>query len=181
MKIAKLTTLGAALLTLGLAANSLQAASLGAWGPAKGDWDFSLGGGGTSNKDFSSNGGAFNATVGYFLSDALELAVRQSFNFTVANAGDAYGGQTMVALDYHFNLNERWRPFVGVNAGGMYGDFVHDSWAAGLEAGIKYYALQKTYIFGTFGWAWNFDSGSGITNKFKDGSFIYSAGVGFNF
>lgn len=181
MKTSKMMTLGATLLTLTLAGSAVQAASLGAWGPAKGDWDFNLGGGGTSNKDFSANGGAFNATVGYFLSDALELAVRQSVNFAVADSGDAFGGQTMLALDYHFSMGERWRPFVGVNAGGMYGDFVRDSWAAGLEAGIKYYALQKTYIFGSFGWAWNFDTGGGISNNFSDGAFIYTAGVGFNF
>jgi hypothetical protein len=174
----KTATIGAALL---LAGSALQAASLGAWGPAKGDWDFTLGGGGASDKNFNINNGAFNATVGYFITDALEVAVRQSILFSVLDdAADGFGGQTMLAVDYHFALGERWRPFVGASIGGIYGNQdTPDSGAAGLEVGVKYYALQKTYVFGTFGWAWNFNNDQG--GDFEDGSFVYTAGVGFNF
>lgn len=159
-----------------------QAAGLGDWGPVKGDWEFTLGGNGTSNKDFATNTGGFNATVGYFLSDAFELALRQSINFTVGDdVKDALGGATIGALDYHFRAGQRLRPFVGVTFGGLYGDYVNDSLAAGLEGGLKYYVKPKTFIFGTFGWNWLFDDGDSLTNNFDDGSFVYTAGVGFNF
>ena len=181
MKNGKSLVLGAGLLAMALCGTAVQAAGLGAWGPAKGDWDFTLGGGGTSNKDFSANAGNFNASLGYFLTDGLEVLVRQNLTFSVGDPASAFSGQTRVALDYHFKLGNKFRPYVGANFGGMYGDNVNDSFAAGLEAGIKYYVLQKTYLFGHFEWQWAFKDAGNVANSFDDGAFIYSAGVGFNF
>jgi len=182
MQIGKTLALGAGYLAVALTPGATQAAGLGDWGPVKGDWEFTLGGNGTSNKDFGTNTGGFNATVGYFLSDAFELALRQSINFTVGgDVQDAVGGATYGALDYHFRVGQKLRPFVGVTFGGLYGDYVNDSLAAGLECGLKYYVKPKTFIFGTFGWNWLFDDGDSLTNNFDDGSFVYTAGVGFNF
>ncbi|MCP5516130.1 MAG: hypothetical protein H7A45_02605 [Verrucomicrobiales bacterium] len=181
MKNGKKLAIGVGLLGLALGASSVQAAGLGAWGMAKGDWDFTLGGGGTSDKEFNNNGGNFNASVGYFLSDAFEIALRQNLSFAVGAGGDAVAGQTRVAVDYHFKLGNKFRPYVGANFGGIYGDGVNDSFAAGLEAGLKYYVLQKTYLFGHFEWQWAFDDAGDAGSTFDDGAFIYAAGVGFNF
>ncbi len=181
MKMGIKSAIGSGILALTLCGSAVQAAGLGAWGPAKGDWDFTLGGGGTSNKDFSANGGSFNASVGYFLTDGFEVVLRQNFTFTAGDTGDAFAGQTRGALDYHFKLGNKWRPYVGANFGGIYGDNVNDSFSAGLEAGIKYYVKQKTYLFGHFEWQWAFTDSGDVANAFDDGSFIYSAGVGFNF
>lgn len=170
------------LLALALGSLTTLAAGLTTAGPARGDWEFTLGGSGQSNKDFGTNTGGFNASVGYFLTDAIEVSVRQSINFTTGrNVADAVGGQTLGALDYHFRVGQKFYPFVGINFGGIYGDFVNDSWNAGLEVGAKYYVHRKTFIFGTFGWSWSFDNGDGLTQNFDDGAFIYTAGVGFNF
>lgn len=182
MKIGKTLTLGTGLLALALTTGATQAAGLGDWGAVKGDWEFTLGGNGTSNKDFGLNSGGLNATVGYYLTDAIELGVRQTLNFTVgSDVKDAFGGQTFAALDYHFRVGQKLRPFVGITFGGLYGDFVDDSFAAGLEGGLKYYVKPKTFLFGTFGWNWAFENGGGVTKNFDDGAFIYTAGVGFNF
>ena len=183
MKIGRTIAFGTASLAVALGVAGVQAAGLGDWGPVKGDWEFTLGGNGTSNSDFGTNTGGFNASVGYFLTDAFEVAVRQTLTFTAGGDvnNDAVGGATYAALDYHFRAGQKLRPFVGVTFGGIYGDFVNDSLAAGLEGGLKYYVKPKTFIFGTFGWNWLFDDGDSLTNNFDDGSFVYTAGVGFHF
>jgi hypothetical protein len=83
-------------------------------------------------------------------------------------------------VDYHFNL-DRWRPFVGANFGGFYGDGVDDTFAAGLEVGVKYYVLPKTFILGSLEYQWLFESAGGADDSFDDGQFIYGLGIGFNF
>jgi len=181
MKNTRYAVLGAAALSLGLGSAAAQAGDGSAWGMVKGDWEFTMGGGGTSDKNFESNAANANFTLGYFLTDRFALALRQNISYAGNDNGDAFAGQTRLALDYHLKLGERFFPYIGVNAGGLYGDNVSESWTAGLEAGAKYYVLPKTFLFGHFEWGWAFDDADEFDNAFEDGAFIYSIGVGFNF
>jgi hypothetical protein len=182
MKNSTFVMVGAAALTLGLGSSAVQAGDGSAWGMVKGDWEFTMGGGGTSNKDFDATSASANFSIGYFLSDRFELALRQNVGYTNAEeAGDAFAGQTRLALDYHLKLGEKFFPYFGVNAGGIYGDGVNESWTAGLEAGMKYYVLPKTFLFGHFEWAWAFESSDEFDDAFDDGAFVYAIGIGFNF
>ncbi len=151
------------------------------FGPDAGDWELTLSGNGTSNKDFDNSLGGVNLSLGYFLSDNLELSVRQAMSYSNGSGGGAeYDGSTFVALDYHFGV-DRLRPFVGINAGGLYGDTTSDTWAAGLEAGLKFYVQPKTFLFALVNYAWTFDDSDGVTDNFDDGAIIWSLGVGYNF
>lgn len=149
------------------------------YGPLAGDWELTLGGGGSSDKEFSSGSFGLNTGLGYYFTPKLELAVRQAVNYS--DFGDSvWNGSTRLALDYHFDLN-RFRPFVGANFGGIYGDSVRDTFAAGLEAGLKYYVLEKTFIFGSLEYQWLFRNAGSADNNFDDGQFAYVVGIGFNF
>lgn len=181
MKNTKTVMVGAAVFASAVCGSVGQAADMAAWGMEKGDWDFTLGGGGKSSSDFDQNGGSFNASVGYFLSQHFEVALRQDLTFASGDQGGTTAASTRVALDYHFKLSPKFRPYIGVNFGGTYGDDVNESFLAGLEAGVKYYVLPKTYVFGHFEYGWNFDDGDEFDDAFEDGAFIYSVGVGFNF
>ncbi|MET0262456.1 MAG: outer membrane beta-barrel protein [Rariglobus sp.] len=153
------------------------------YGAVKGDWEFTLGGSGASNKDIDNSLGGVNFSLGHYLTDGLELSVRQSINYSNSNAAgsdSAYDGSTFVALDYHFG-DSRLRPFVGVNAGGLYGDTTSNTWAAGLETGLKFYVQPKTFLFALVNYAWTFDDSDGATDNFDDGAFLWQVGVGFNF
>ncbi|MEN9840463.1 MAG: hypothetical protein RL376_263, partial [Verrucomicrobiota bacterium] len=75
---------------------------------------------------------------------------------------------------------ERLRPFVGVNFGGLYGDTTNDTWAAGLEGGVKFYVQPTTFLFALVNYAWTFDNGNKATDNFNDGAFLWSVGVGFS-
>ena len=62
-----------------------------------------------------------NASLGYYLSDTLELVVRQSGSYSDGAGGDTeFDGSTFVAVDHHFG-SDRLRPFVGVNLGRVSG------------------------------------------------------------
>jgi hypothetical protein len=150
-----------------------------AFGPDGGDWEITFGGGGNTSQDIDVTDVNVNGSVGYFFTEAWEVSVRQSVIFSDVGESDLLGA-TRVALDYHFDL-DRFRPFVGVNAGGAYGDSVNDTGLAGLEAGLKFYAREKTFLFGRGEYQWSFDSAGDADDRFDDGSFVYTFGIGFNF
>lgn len=150
-----------------------------AFGPAAGDWELTLGGGGSSDQDLSSTNANFDGSLGYFFTEAWMVGLRQSVDFNDIGGSDL-SGSTRAVLDYHFDM-DRLRPFLGVSAGGVYGDGVSDSGTAGLEGGLKWYAREKTFIFGRLEYQWLFDSGDEVDDNFEDGQFIYTFGIGFNF
>jgi hypothetical protein len=148
-------------------------------GPQTGNWELTLGGSGSSNQDFDAGSFGVAASLGYFVSDPIEVVVRQ--NFAYSDTGETtWLGQTRGAVDYHFSL-ERFQPFVGASFGGVYGDGATDSWAAGLEGGLKYYVLPKTFLFGLVEYQWFFKDTSDFSDNFSDGAFTYAIGIGFNF
>ena len=149
------------------------------YGPQKHDWEFTLGGSGSSDRRFRGGSGGFDASLGFFLNRNWELALRQSMNFIDQDKG-SWSGDTRGAIDFHIDLH-RFQPFVGANFGGLYGDGQVETFAAGLEAGLKFYALQHTFLFGRIEYQWLFRDADRADNNFDDGAFIYSIGVGFNF
>lgn len=181
MKNNKSVMVGAALLASAAGATVAQAADMATWGMAKGDWEFTLGGGGTSSSDFDANAGSFNASVGYFLTQSIEVALRQNLSFATGEDGGSTMAATRLAGDYHLKIGQKLRPYLGASIGGVYGDDINESWTAGLEGGIKYYVLPKTFLYGHFEYQWSFDNGDNPDSSFEDGSFLYAVGVGFNF
>ena len=149
------------------------------FGPQGGDWELTLGGGGSNDKDFNAGSFALNGSVGYYFTTQMELSVRQGVSYSHFGES-AWDGSTRLAFDYNFDLN-RFRPYLGVDFGGIYGDSVRDTFAAGLEAGLKYYVLPKTFVFGSIEYEWLFRNAGHIDNGFKNGEFIYGVGIGFNF
>lgn len=149
------------------------------FGPAAGDWEVTISGAGSNDQDFDSGSGALNASIGYFFTEELELALRQSMNiFADGDSGTAFS--TRVAVDYHFDL-DRLRPFVGASFGGAYGEDVNETFLAGLEGGVKWYALPKTFLFLMAEYQFFFDSSDEVDDSFDDGAWVYTAGIGFNF
>lgn len=151
----------------------------GSFGPSPGDWEFTLGGSGSSDKNFDAGGFGANGSIGYFLTEESEVSLRSSGNFSDFGTS-VFNGSTRVAYDYHFDL-DRFRPFVGLNAGMVYGDNVDETGIAGLEGGLKYYVQPKTFIFAMAEYQWLFDNSSQAVDGIDDGQFLYSLGIGFNF
>jgi len=122
-----------ALPVLGLAAIALTSSSAKAqeYGFDAGNWELTLSGSGTNDRDFNSTSFGVDGSIGYFFTDNLEVALRQNITYTDIGAtkGSAWNGSTDVALDFHFDLG-RWQPFIGANIGYAYGDSTNDTFEA---------------------------------------------------
>lgn len=151
------------------------------WGPMQGDWEFTLTGSGSSDQDLDNNALGFSISVGKFLTDEWLLSLRQSLTWTDVEGGDSSAqASTRVAIDYHFDFDQL-RPFIGANIGYVYGEDLNDTFAAGVEGGLKWYVKPETFVFGMVEWQYFFDDADDIEDRFDDGQFVYSFGVGFNF
>lgn len=159
----------------------LVAASQVYAGPEAGDRSFILSGNGTSDDSFDNNSFGVSGSMGWFTSDNLELGIRQSINGALIDDGDDnWAGSTRGFADYHFG-NGTVVPFVGANIGGIYGENVSDTGTAGLEAGMKFYVKEKTFISLMGEYQFLFEDADDIDSQFDDGAFFYNLGVGFNF
>jgi hypothetical protein len=144
--------------------------------------EFTLGGGGASNKEMDSSQGALEFSYGQFLSPRSELLLRQSISYANPDNGDSgWNAISRLAYDYHFSSDGFARPFVGVNAGRLYGNNVNDSWTAGLELGSKFFVKPQTFIFANASYDWLFDRGNQLDDQFKNGRIAWSLGMGYQF
>ena len=146
----------------------------------EGDKEVTLSGSANHDGDFDGVNIDVNGSFGYFMTDNLELSVRQSLGYTDINTDAAINGSTRVALDFHFDL-EAWQPFVGGNFGYVYGDAVNDTFEAAPEAGVKFFVNTSTFIFAMVEYQFFFDSADDASDGFEDGQFIWSLGIGFRF
>ena len=151
-------------------------------GGKAGDNEITLSGTGSSNNDFDSGGFGVSGSYGYYFTNAFELGGRQSFTWSGANnSDDSWSGSTRVFADYHFLTDQRFRPFIGVSLGYIYGDDVNNTGTIGPEAGIKYYVNDTTFVIGMAEYQWFFDDSDDVSDNFDNGAFQYTVGLGFVF
>ena len=146
--------------------------------PQAGDWEFTLGGGGSSDQDFDRGGFGLDFSLGYFMTQNFELALRQNVDFAEFNDDGEWAGSTRVAADWHFLLGQ-FVPFIGANIGMIYTED-GSAWGAGPELGFKYYVHERTFIFGMAEYQWFFDDLDDAEDNADDGAFAFTVGVGFN-
>jgi hypothetical protein len=148
----------------------------------EGDKEVTLSGTAANGPDFDGVSAGANGSIGYFITDNLELSLRQTVTYTDigVGGGSALNGATRVALDFHFDL-EALQPFLGGNFGYVYGDAVNDTFEAAPEAGAKWFVNSTTFIFGMVEYQFFFDKASGADDGFSDGQFVYTLGIGFRF
>ncbi len=147
-----------------------------------GEREFTIGGSGAANKEFDDSFGGVNFSYGWYTSETQQWVIRQSINYANPNVGgQSWNGATRIAFDQHLTARGAFRPFVGVNVGGVYGDRVRETFAAGLEAGGKFYVQPRTFIYAMVEYGWFFRRARNVDNSFSDGQFNAGVGVGFNF
>lgn len=149
--------------------------------PTQGSREMSISGAGSSDKEFDDNAFAMEVSYGYYLSSATAFGVRQSASVTDSEGNDSnWNGATRFFYDYHFGQNNL-RPYLGINVGYLYGESVEETFIAGPELGLKYYVLPSTFIAGQIEYQFLFEDASDANDRFDDGAYIYSIGVGYNF
>jgi hypothetical protein len=153
--------------------------------PPANPWELTLGATASNGNKFNGFSGAGDISIGYYFSENLELAVRQSITYTdvaTAGKGSAIDGTTRLAVDWHFQGlgdHSQFVPFVGANLGFVYGDNVKDTWEAAPEAGVKWYMNSSTFVYAMAEYEFFFKKGNSVGNGFRDGQFVYSVGIGF--
>ena len=151
------------------------------YGPHAGDRELTLAGSGSSDNDFDSTNLGATGSYGFYPSENWLLGVRQGVNFVdTKNNGSDLNGRTLGFADYVIDL-DRLRPYLGLSAGAIYGEGVKDSFAAGPEGGVKYYADENTFVFAQVEYQVLFENVSDVDDALDDGAFNYTLGVGFNF
>lgn len=136
-----------------------------------GDVEMTLSGSGTNNNDFDTGSFAVGGSLGYFLTKEMEIGGRQSLGWSSGDTNSSWFGVSRLFFDYNFDL-DRLVPFVGVNAGYLYGDDAEDAWLGGPEAGLKYFLNSTTFVFGEISYDFN------LEEAFDEGAFFYSVGLG---
>lgn len=149
--------------------------------PEAGRWELTLNGTGFSDNDFVNNDFALTASVGYFLTKEFEVLFRQSVTRSDVPRDSAdWGASSAFAIDYHFDLG-RWQPFIGWQLGYLYGDSVRDTWFTGPEVGLKYFVHPQAFIYGMVQYDIFFRSGDDLEDRWDDGRWVYSLGIGVQF
>lgn len=154
-------------------------------GPRQGEKEFSISGTGSSDRSFNSGGFGVTGDLGWYRSNNMVAGIRQSVNYANIQGtnlrNDFWNGSTRGYLNFQF-AGDRARPFIGGSLGGIYGDGVKNSTFAGLEAGVKYYVLTKTYFLARAEYQFLFSSTSDATDAFQDdGAWAFTVGLGYNF
>src|SRR5260221_489040 len=144
---------------------------------AAGQWEFVLNGSGASDKKLEQGGLSATGSLGFYLSDHFELAVRQSVLFAASDAGgSSTSASTRAALDIVFGSGS-FRPILGVNGGRVYGDAVTESWVGGPEAGFKIYVEKDGFLQLLAEDQFFFRSSHDIDDQFDDRSLVDSLRV----
>jgi len=147
-----------------------------------GNWDLTLAGSGSNDQDFHVFSASANAGLGYFLSNMLEVGARQTVNYT--SSSPHWGASTRGFLDVYLDLGQ-WQPYVGANAGWIYGEAGarpslsgRDTGVYGPEAGVKYFLTTSAYVFGQIEYDRQCHTTTTAAGKRIDGTFIYTLGLG---
>lgn len=141
-----------------------------------GGWELAVGGAGAGNDILDDALGGANASIGYYFRENSLVSLRQSVNYD----GDDFSGSTYAAFDQHFG-DDRLRPFVGLGLGRAYGDAVNDTWAAGLEGGVKFYLREDNFLFAMANYVWLFDNAGDSLDRLDDGHILWAVGIGYSF
>jgi len=142
--------------------------------------EITIAGTGASDKNLDNSTWGLAGSYGWFVNNNWEVLLRQSVNFSDLPGDNSWSGSTRLGADYHWNLG-KWRPFVGLNIGGIYGDGVNDSGIMGPDIGVKYYVKPDTFVFLQTEYQYFFDDSDDVTDNFSEGAFAHSVGVGFSF
>lgn len=145
-------------------------------GARAGRSEVTISGAGSNDKEF--NNGSFVLDVGYgrYLSDLIEVGIRQSASYTDRHSHD-WNGSTRLFADFNFG-DGNMVPFVGANIGGVYGDTVKDTFEAAPEAGLKWYLKNDVFLQLLAEYQFFFDKSDEADDAFKDGQFVYTLGLG---
>jgi hypothetical protein len=150
--------------------------------PQQGDNTLTLSGSGANDRRFDTGSLNFGFEYGNFWTQSWQVGLRQGLGYTwIDGADNIWSGATRAFSGYHFVGDSAWVPHLGASVGFIYGDNVSNSLSAGLEAGVKYYVLENTFVGLLAEYQFLFESPGDIGDQFNDGAIFYNLSVGYHF
>lgn len=118
--------------------------------------------------------------MGQYLTDPREFSIRQLLERPCSRLGPAV--EWLKATDLRISTSRR-RALAALRGCKLRWSVrrVHDTWAAGLEIGVKFYVRAGTFVYLTPEYNWFFRHAKGVNNEFSDGQFNWTVGVGLSF
>lgn len=112
--------------------------------------------------------------VEYLLTPNVVASVNYAGFYAVHAENEGYGGRGVAGLDLQGNFGGA-RPYVGLNAGYIYGDGIDDSFLVGPEVGTRFDLSPRSFLYARVAYDW-------VTNNgWDDGVVNGGLGVGFRF
>lgn len=165
-------------LTLSAAAAAQEAGDMPPYtydpGPHAGNWESTLTGSGQSDDDFDNSNFGLTGSVGYYFTKNFIVTFKQGAQIDEVNDSTLVNGRSVLQAAYQWDF-AKWQPYLGINAGGIYGAGIEDEAIVGPEAGIKYFVNESTFIFGSIAYEVPVDECC------HDGTVPYAIGIGFDF
>lgn len=140
--------------------------------------ELTLGGSGSSDESFDGTIFSTEFSLGYFITDNLEVLLRQGLSYADVPGDDDWNGSTRLGVDFHFDFDPIY-PLLGASIGYLYGDTVKEQFVAGPQVGLKWFTNPTTFIFGIVEYEFLFDDPDEVDDNFDDGRFVYNIGIGF--
>ncbi|MDW7772094.1 MAG: hypothetical protein SCH71_04300 [Desulfobulbaceae bacterium] len=172
----KIIFLASAVLLLTPLASFGQAES----GFQKGEREFTIVGSGSSDESLDNTSLSASFSIGQFLTDNLEVALRQEGSYIDLEDDDDWAASTRLVLDYNFGRGPLV-PMVGLSFGYLYGDRTEEQFIAGPEVGLKYFVNAMTFIYGLVEYQFLFEDVDDVDEVYDDGRFVYGIGLGLTF
>lgn len=148
----------------------------------RGPWEVTASASGFNGNKFNGFAAAANASIGFFFNDSIEVAVRQTLQYSDI-AGVSLNASTALAGDLHLPLGDQnqFLPFIGANIGYVYGKHIRDTGEAAPEAGLKWFVGPEAFVFGMVQYQFFFKNSNSVNSGFSNGQWVYTLGVGFRF
>jgi hypothetical protein len=144
-------------------------------------WEFALGGVyghnfGETNEGTENDLAGVEASLSYLISPYVAFRLDQSALYGFNAVDDGWNGRSVAGLDFGAPVG-RFRPYIGVNGGYVYGKTYQNGWVLGPELGFKVDLAETSFLYGKAAYDYQFQNAS----DFHKGVAYGGVGVGFRF
>jgi hypothetical protein len=144
-------------------------------------WEFALGGlyghnFGETNEGTENDLGGVEASLSYLISPYVAFRLDQSALYGFNAVDDGWNGRSVAGLDFGGPVG-RFRPYIGVNGGYVYGKTFQNGWVVGPELGAKVDLAENSFFYGKAAYDYQFQN----SGDFHKGVAYGGVGIGFRF
>lgn len=124
--------------------------------------------------DKESHLGGLEIGVAFNVLPSLAVSLEQAGFYSFEAQDEGFGGRSVVGVDLQGSWGA-WRPYIGANFGGIYGEGIEDDLVAGPEVGVKIDTTASSFVYVKGAYDVLFDRG------WDEGVAVGGIGVGWRY